>query len=258
MSPHTPDCHLLIDAGNTRLKWRLVHGSRMVSEGALDQRAVQGGDQDTLAHWLQTLSALPLPRRALGCNVAGAACAEAVTALLARLAPDCPLTWLTAGPQQAGVTNRYDHPQRLGSDRWAAVIGAHHRFPDRPCLVVTAGTATTLDIVMADGTFQGGAIVPGIDLMRRSLRHGTADLPLAEGHCVAFPRNTDDAITTGCLEAQAGAIERLFQRIATHATALCILNGGNGPLLAPLLHIPHVVSDNLVLHGLARCLEEKS
>jgi type III pantothenate kinase len=109
--------------------------------------------------------------------------------------------------------------------------------------VVTAGTATTIDVLSAEGEFSGGVILPGEELMRRSLAGNTARLPMADGELVALPRCTMDAITSGCLHAQAGADPQ------------CLLNGGAAERIAPALRIPFLLTDNLVLEGLAAIAE---
>jgi type III pantothenate kinase len=120
--------------------------------------------------------------------------------------------------------------------------------------VVTAGTATTADVLRSDGTFVGGAILPGLELMKRSLAHDTAGLPLAKGRFSMRPRNTADAIETGCLLAQAAAIERLFATMEPGAA--CVLAGGAASRIAPHLGIRVRLVDNLVLEGLVRIAEE--
>ena len=120
--------------------------------------------------------------------------------------------------------------------------------------MVTAGTATTADVLKGDGTFAGGAILPGLDLMKRSLAHHTAGLPLTRGRFSIQPRNTADAIETGCLLAQAGAIERMFA--AMEPGAACLLAGGAAGRIARHLSIPAQLVDNLVLEGLVRIAEE--
>jgi len=123
-----------------------------------------------------------------------------------------------------------------------------------PCLVVGAGTATTADILRSDGTFSGGVIIPGLELMRRSLVRDTAGLGLASGRFSGLPLSTGDAIETGCLLAQAGAIERMFRM--TEPGAVCLLAGGAASRISRHLSIPVRVVDNLVLEGLVRIAEE--
>lgn len=232
---------LLIDAGNTRIKWALS-----TDEGWLGEGALAHSECGALEDALRSCGAI---HSVLGANVAGAGIAAQLEAVLARhgLVP----RWLTPAATACGVTNRYDAPSQLGADRWAALIGAHALHPG-PAIVVSAGTATTIDLLTADGTFEGGLILPGEQLMRQSLALETAQLPLAEGDAALNPRNTRDAIVTGCLFAQAGAIERMFRRIAHHPDALCVLAGGTAARLEPLLELPCRRIDNLVLRGLER------
>lgn len=234
---------LCIDAGNTRIKW----GVAASASGAwLARGAVPTGAPQEL------LDALPQPlvaRSALACSVAGGQ----IEAVLAKLIEHhgIALEWLRPGPAAFGVHNDYRNPAQLGADRWAALIGARglHRGP---AVVVMTGTATTIDVLDAAGHFRGGFILPGFDLMRSALARNTAQLPLAEALPAEFPRSTDEAIVSGCLAAQAGAVERMFRRIAGEARACCLLSGGGADLLAPALDLPLRRVDNLVLEGLRR------
>lgn len=231
---------LLIDAGNTRIKWGVIRGEAWIGEGALAHAEVAALADIVARH--------PGLRRIVGTNVAGPAVAAAIAVALCGVgsAPQ----WIHASAERCGVRNRYDDPARLGADRWVALIGARalHRAA---CLVVNAGTATTVDILATSGDFDGGIILPGEDLMRRALAGNTAQLPFAEGRYVEAPRNTADAIVSGCRNAQAGAIERMFRQIAHLAGARCLLSGGAAPQLEELLGIPFSRVDNLVLKGLA-------
>jgi type III pantothenate kinase len=111
-----------------------------------------------------------------------------------------------------------------------------------------AGTATTIDQLDATGVFRGGLILPGLELMRRSLARHTADLPFANGCYQETPRNTDDAIVSGTLHATLGAIERM--RFALDAEATVLLSGGAAPQLAPYCPAGTLPVENLVLEGL--------
>ena len=116
--------------------------------------------------------------------------------------------------------------------------------------MVTAGTATTVDLLSETGDFLGGLILPGVELMQQALARGTAQLPLADGRFALQPRCTVDAIHSGCLQAQAGAVERMFAQIAHAPDALCLLGGGAADSFAGLLQIPVRRVENLVLSGL--------
>lgn len=231
---------LAIDCGNTRLKWGVRDGAAWRAQGALDYADLPG-----LAGLLRSQ---PRAGRAVVANVAGARVGELVGAALVALR--IPVVWVSGRAEQCGVRNLYDNPEQLGADRWAALIGARQLHP-APCLVVCAGTATTADVLDAEGNFQGGLILPGLDLMRQALAHNTAQLPLAEGKFVGLPRNTADAIVSGCLHAQAGALERMFAQVADRPGALCLVSGGAAAQFHDLLRIPKRQVDNLVLEGLA-------
>ncbi len=140
---------LLIDAGNTRIKWALVRGADWLRFGAVDTAAVNALSGE--------LAGLTEVRGIRVSNVAGDAVAQAIRAL--QLGPHGAPNFLTATPACAGVRNGYAHPAQLGSDRWAALIAAWH-IEGRACLVVNAGTATTIDTLRADGMFIGGLILP--------------------------------------------------------------------------------------------------
>ncbi len=226
-----------IDVGNSRLKWGVHDGRGWRVRGTLPT-AEAAALADVATGW-------PVQARAVACNVAGQTAEDAVTAALqGRYA----VRWLRASKAACGVRNAYERPETLGADRWAALIGARSRNQG-DCLVVCAGTATTIDHLDAEGGFRGGLILPGLHLMRASLARNTANLPLAEGRFCAEPRSTADAITSGCLFAQCAAITSRF--ISLPAGAGCLLTGGAAAVIAPYLNIPHVLEENLILDGLA-------
>ncbi|HRP97280.1 MAG TPA: type III pantothenate kinase [Rhodocyclaceae bacterium] len=231
---------LVVDAGNTRIKWGVVRDGIWLGEGALAHDAADALEQVARAH--------PGVTHVFGANVAGPTTGARIEAALHTVAP--PIQWLRASAHRCGVRNLYDEPSQLGVDRWAALIGAHalHRGA---CLVVNAGTATTIDMLAASGEFCGGLILPGDELMRRALAGNTAQLPFAAGHYRTAPRNTADAIASGCLTAQLGAITLTFERLAAQPNAVCLLSGGGAARLEPLMTIPFRRVDNLVLKGLA-------
>jgi len=229
---------LCIDCGNTRLKWGLRDGGDWRASGMLAH-----GDLALLAGHLREH---PSPVRACACNVAGAAMAAKIEALV-----PCPVEWVAAQAEQCGVRNSYGDASQLGADRWAALVAARRRHAGA-CLVVNAGTATTIDLLDADGLFHGGFILPGLTLMRRALSGNTAQLPLAEADYSALPRNTAQAIASGAVEATLGAIERAFARLPEpRKDALCLIAGGGAALLAPYLEMPHLEVPQLVLEGVA-------
>jgi len=232
---------LLVDAGNTRVKWALAFAD--APAGAwLEHGAVLHADLDGLAErWAASGAA-----RALVSNVAGPDLRARIEAVLPA---GIDVEWFASTGQRAGISNGYREPGKLGCDRFAAAIGARALRPGQDLIVATCGTATTVDAVSADGRFVGGMILPGLALMASSLASNTAQLPQIAPGAMArlFGDNTNDAILAGVLSAQAGAIERA---VAGHRAAACIVSGGAAPYIAPALKITHQVVDNIVLVGL--------
>lgn len=230
---------LAIDAGNTRVKWGVHDGRGWLARGAT---ATTEAD-------LVNVIRQHAPRAAIASNVAGAQ----VEGRLRSLCDDAkiPLRVIRSESEQLGVTNGYRDTRQLGSDRWAALIAAHAAESGHK-LVVNAGTAVTVDALASDGRFLGGLIVPGPELMRRSLSQGTAALRLTEGDFRDFPASTPDAITSGALQACVGAIERMARLMAAKnmSPVRVLLSGGAVQELAPNLSLPHAIHENLVLDGL--------
>lgn len=248
--------YLLIDIGNTFLKWGTyapaAHGHPIVTSGAQPRefgRVLLDEIPMVMAEWRR----LPAPERIVISSVAGTRVANPVLRAL-EVWPDAPEPhWISSKPQQCGVRNGYLNPKALGCDRWAALIGARALLGERSALVIVCGTATTMDILTASGEFVGGGIIPGLGLMQRALHQNTATLPDAPGDYVDLPRQTVDAIATGCAHAQAGAIERMFFLHRRHHPDLrCILSGGAARATAPRLSIEYTLIENLVLEGLYR------
>lgn len=249
---------LLVDAGNTRVKWALADNAARSAE-ALGQWNASGSV--ARADVLQLADAwrgLKFSRVLLS-NVAGQPMRESLEhALLRALGPKpVPMEWFVSTPQLGGVRNGYRNPAQLGCDRFATAIGAHALFPGPALVIATCGTATTVDAVTGDGMFLGGMILPGLGLMANALARNTAQLPQVAAHgamitaAQPFADNTDDAIISGCIAAQAGAIDRAVAALAQqHDAVQCILSGGAAAMIAPHLCVASRQVDNLVLIGL--------
>ena len=233
---------LAIDCGNSRLKWGLRDGRRWRDTGSVPLADI--------ARLPGRWGRIPPDAAVVVANVAGPGVRSRLESILAGR-PHA--SWVRAKRRECGVTNGYRRPAQLGADRWAALIGAWSILRG-PCLVVAAGTATTADVLKGDGRFAGGAILPGLELMKQSLARSTAGLPLSRGRYSRPPRSTADAIETGCLLAQAGAIERMFAGMGPGAK--CVLTGGAAGRIARHLGIPVRIEDHLVLEGLVRIAPE--
>jgi type III pantothenate kinase len=235
---------LLIDAGNTSIKWALVEAG--AAPGAwLASGALAHGDLAPGIWARRTIA------RALISNVAGSTLGAR---LELALPTGVPHDWFASQAQLAGLRNGYRNPSQLGCDRFAAAIGARALAPGTALIIATCGTATTIDAITPDGLFLGGLILPGLGLMASSLARNTSQLPqvgTAGPITPGFADNTDDAIINGCLTAQAGAIERACAALEAQCGAVrCILSGGAASFIAPMLTVPHKMVANIVLIGL--------
>lgn len=233
---------LLIDAGNTRIKWAIAAQGAALGDWTLADAVAHAGLDGAASAWRQAGVT-----RAIVANVAGAALRERIAqALPAGIAVE----WFASTAERAGLKNGYRNPGQLGCDRFAAAIGARALAPGQDLIVATCGTATTVDAVTKDGCFIGGMILPGLALMAGSLARNTAQLPQVTPGAApppVFGDNTDDAIVSGVLSAQAGAIERAC---AAHGATACIVSGGAAPYIAPVLKFSCLQVDNIVLVGL--------
>ena len=240
---------LCIDSGNTRLKWslRLLGDATWLAQGSLWQKEFSLNPNQL---W-QSLVPL-LPAQGLSEIWVSHVASSAVKSALVQLFEQdlqLPMHWVLSQAHAVGVSNGYQFPEKLGVDRWCALLGARATTASA-CVVVMAGTATTIDTLNAHGHFQGGMILPGIHLMKQALAKDTAALPWADGQHHPWPTTTQDAIVTGCMEAQAGAIERAYARIAQAPGACVLLSGGSAEVLRTLLSCPVKTVDNLVMDGL--------
>jgi type III pantothenate kinase len=244
---------LALDIGNTRLKWalypRVAPGSAPSHSGAVFLETI---DDLAEADWRD----LPAPSAVLGCVVAGDAVRMRVEQQLELW--DLSPRWVVPGVQQAGISNGYDHPSRLGADRWVAMIGARwhvlHRGAPRPALVVMVGTAVTVDAIDTGGHFLGGLILPGFGVMLKALEMGTAGLKVPTGEIVEFPTNTSDALMSGGAYAIAGAVQRQYRKLCERSGAepLLLMSGGAAVKLAPITDLPFEMIDSLIFDGLLK------
>lgn len=270
---------LAIDAGNTRIKWGLLNDAT----GELTNLGACFHDALTSAAFPQTTSITTV----IISNVAGESIAKALQQKLDQSFKysRVKVKWIASTRQAGSLTNGYDDPVTLGSDRWSAMVGAWHQT-QQSCVVVSIGTSITIDLIYANpdnaeqrsATFVGGTIMPGLLTMAKSLRTNTAALPDIQTHMAQTPNmtelgltkygtpstigtNTTDAISHGIFNAVLGAIEQtatsLFQLSQTKP--LVVLSGGDAAPIAKRLQqispensvIKEMrIIENLVLLGL--------
>lgn len=249
---------LAIDIGNTRLKWGLYTktaiGAPPIAQGAVFLERIEDLSEKD---WVN----LPEPTHMIGSCVASPAAQKAVDEQL-EIWPQIEPHWVKVKEKQCGVTNGYEHPARLGVDRWMALIGARQHLLTKgrstPAIVVMIGTAVTADALDQDGNFLGGMIMPGHGIMFNALQKGTAGLHVPSGEVVEFPRNTSDALTTGGTYAIVGAIERMAMNLKAHTSQepQIILTGGAAWKVAPALTHPYVLSESLIFDGILAVAQE--
>jgi type III pantothenate kinase len=237
---------LAIDAGNSRIKWGCFENGRWSITGAVEHDEI-----DSLESMFREFEK---PSKIVVSNVAGPDVAQKIADAIAKFSIG-PL-WPRPDKNGGGVFNGYADSNKLGSDRWAALIGAR-REQSGPVLVVNAGTALTIDAMTPSGEFLGGLIVPGVRLMMQSLTQGTAHARASHGEFSVFPTNTRDAIYSGALNAALGAIERMRAALGRHTNQLaaCIVSGGAAAVLLPHLSPPIREVPHLVLLGLVTIAE---
>jgi type III pantothenate kinase len=254
----------LIDAGNSRAKWAVANHEGTTGEDTwLADGAVATALFEDALPQLASLITTHTVQHVDVSNVAGPRAEALIRRAVAPLEPRFHL----AQKEAFGIRNQYFAPIRLGIDRYAALVAVHHfkTFEKMSKLVVTAGTALTLDALTHEGVFLGGGIAPGLEVMRRALNRDTADLPLAADNDLPedddFGRTTEEAIASGARDAAVGAVLMSAQRLARHTDTpiLIVLAGGSAPVLSmPLKSNLHqfgaaiTIEDNLVLQGLLR------
>jgi len=250
--------HWLLDLGNTRLKLAAWSpGERLPAEAlALPHR--EPGFPSALAHWLRGT-------------------APGQTAWLASVAPVAVAAELRLALESAGLRVRpvhvraragdlqvaYAEPTRLGVDRYLALLGARLRGPG-PWLVVSVGSAMTVDLLDAAGRHHGGLVAPSPAHMREALAARFPALPAAGGEARAFATDTADGVASGCLAAALGLVERSVHEARARLgvmPAVLMTGGGAGPVAAGLpfstVAAPALVLEGLAAHA-ARELEEES
>jgi type III pantothenate kinase len=248
---------LLVDIGNTRVKWARLAGGRVGRQQAAAHEGWRG--QEIARHVIGKATGAKSKRsvdRVVVVSVAGAHIDRGFASEVQRRLGVAPEFFLSKR-RASGVTTLYAEPWRLGADRLAAVIGAFHLSKQRPVCVVSVGTAMTLDLVDARGRHRGGAIVPAPSLMvdslltethgiRRRARGGTGSIGL-------FARSTRAAIGQGARYAAAAIADRAVSeaREVLGRSPMVLLTGGAAPVIRPLIKSKHRHVPDLVLQGLA-------
>jgi type III pantothenate kinase len=264
---------LLIDSGNTRLKWGLQREpyrrrQAFAARGVIELRALSGA-KSPLVQLFKALKVAGLSPSVHVCNVAGPVIERQIRTAARRTELQS-VQFARSSVAAAGVRNGYREVWRLGADRWLALIGAHHEYPNMDLCIVGIGTALTIDLLDASGRHVGGSIIPGPRLMIESLLARTAGIRRRAGGWRAasdvdrtasevggllsmFAHDTQTGLLVGARHACAAAIEHARaeagQQLGRRPRLL--LSGGATDAVTPLLRSPYRREDDLVLRGLA-------
>ncbi|MGZ5076295.1 MAG: type III pantothenate kinase [Methylobacter sp.] len=239
--------NLLIDMGNTRLKWALTTAGQIMAGSPLLNSRINRNELVKL--W----KGIYRPRRiAISC-VGASHLLELVQSIARELWLDVDIILVKPQAQAFGVVNAYQQPDKLGVDRWLALVAAWQKFQSAAC-IVDCGTAITVDVINADGRHQGGLISPGLTLMKQALSQGTEALPVSTtSHAFGLVNDTEAAIYSGTLASAAGLVEHVLAK--QPAAMRLILTGGDAALIAGQLDVAAIIDPDLVLRGLLCVLE---
>ena len=243
--------YILLDGGNSQLKWAWVDGARQLHFGG---RAPYANLQTFADFMAKHAPELPI----IGCAVCGAKKMALVEEAAARS-----VRWLPSMRHALGVTNHYYKVQQHGSDRWFNVLGSR-MYSQNSCVVVSCGTAITVDAITHDNHYLGGSIMPGFNLMKEAMAAKTANLNQPIGKAYPFATSTPNALASGMHDAASGAVILMHQRLKERQqgqTVDIILTGGGASKIEQ--HLPQAlildsqvkIVDNLVLFGLQNWVE---
>lgn len=235
--------NLLLDIGNTRLKWGVDYAGELKKTAVVEYKKT-----DFLHSIQQSWTTLDSPQ-VLAISAVSTAPVQQIVGLASQLWPDIKILMAQSSASGFSVTNAYQQAEQLGVDRWLGLIAVHHYYPN-VCCVVDCGTALTIDCINSDGQHLGGLISPGLMLMRQSLAQGTAHLPFSEKRSlVGLASDTESAIYSGSLYAAVGLIEKVINKLCPCQTPL--ITGGDATLLVNYLDFKVLLEPDLVLKGLS-------
>ncbi len=239
---------LLVDIGNSRIKWTTIQ-SKVMADSENFPRGKTGIKTALTKAWkhLEGISSVFVS------NVAGEKMAVQLTEWLEKNWQITP-TFVDSEKKRFGVINSYEQPQKLGVDRWLAIVAARQHAKNVTC-VIDCGTAITIDIVTEKGIHQGGLILPGLSLIKQTLADNThAPIDSVEENEFTFlATNTHSAVQAGTLYAVTATLENLITDIQQNFNnqVRFLITGGDAEQLIELLPQPLTHEPDLVLKGLA-------
>ena len=245
---------LLIDIGNTRVKWVTYAGQTLESYQWLSLR-----NSDWSGQLASIFTDMERPVKVVAANVAGPQAAEIIAGVIPRTWQVTP-EFVHTGVEFAGLKNGYRDPAQLGIDRWAAMVAAWIECGSAFCLV-SCGTAITVDLVNDTGMHLGGYIIPGIDLMRDSLLNATGLIKSYDlkSHDMLPGTTTTACVNNGTSKAAASLVDRVLAEARSDMgeELSCKLTGGAAEVLDSLIDEKFENDPMLVLKGLELITREK-
>ncbi|QQS54408.1 MAG: type III pantothenate kinase [Candidatus Competibacteraceae bacterium] len=235
---------LLADVGNSRIKWVSCERGEFSRRGQASHN-----EESWVALAESQWRGLPRPARVVIVSVAGPEAYAGLTEWI-RQRWGIEAEFVASTAAACGIRNSYAEPERMGADRWVAMIAARV-LTDRSCYVVDCGTAVTIDALAADGRHLGGVIIPGMRLMREALYRETRQIPPEAGEARLFGQSTRDCVWGGAVYAVASAIDGITGRMmADHGSGLCLLTGGDAEIVLPYLQGEYRWEPDLIFTGL--------
>lgn len=236
---------LLIDIGNSRLKWALWDGVKYTGKGAVDNSM-----SDINGRLSQMFLSVPRQEKVLISCVAG----DDIRAAIDHWFQNnwqVKVSFAVSQAQQQGLTNCYPDVTSLGIDRWSAMLAAWVKY-QKACCVIDCGTAVTLDVIDHKGQHLGGLILPGLATMRSSLVRETHAIDQQQGKPDGLANNTADAVESGCTQLLISGLDSMIKKYREMLSGemLCIITGGDGVHVAGLLETETTLETDLVLDGL--------
>ena len=248
---------LLMDIGNTRIKWGVLENKALSGIGSLLTPHLRDFDLTPL------FMSLPSDVKSI---VASCVLSKETQIKLTESFSDhfeLAIQFIKPKNRFSGLTNGYTNPSKLGTDRWAAMIGAHNEFGGN-ILVVDMGTAITIDYIDSEGMHKGGQILPGLKSFFNILDQSTGRIntkinisDTAAQDIKKWGKNTDDAVILGAMSAISGAINAaVFSFKIENSMPSVILTGGDAIYFKDVFDYSLSYRPNLVLEGLVRILGE--
>ena len=242
--------YLLIDIGNSCLKWGIGQGDDISTESPLLHQA-KDWQQGLLVDWWL----IERPTKVAIACVGHQDLLVTVSQLIQKLWSGIEIITAKSQAQFAGVINVYSQPEKLGVDRWLTLLAVNQEYQQAVC-IVDCGTAITVDMLDAQGKHLGGVISSGLRLMKQSLQQNTQQLKLSkQTYSLGLANFTEAAIDSGTLYAAVGLIEQVI--LKQEIKPLLLLTGGDADIIAPHLSSPVKIKADLVLRGLLVMIEHQ-